>query len=361
MADNQANEADGKARGVGRVGRNGMVLAGLFFLLLFSAGVSLTVGDYSARLGELLRALFLGLREGGSGQPLLDTVVWSIRLPRICTAILVGSALAMAGAALQGLFRNPLADPGLIGVSSGGALGAVMVIVLVPLLLGSAFLAIWLLPLAAFVSGVLVTLMVYRIAWTGGRTEVTAMLLAGIAVNALIGALIGSLIFAASDDQIRTFVFWSMGSLAHGDWPLLGVAALGAIPGLVLLPTFARPLNVLLLGEAETYQLGYDTQRIKRYVIVLAAGMVGVSVAVSGIIAFVGLVVPHLLRLVIGPDHRLLIPASGLAGAVLLLWADMGARTLMAPAELPIGIITALLGAPFFLVLLMRSLAVNRG
>lgn len=337
--------------------REGLVLTVLAGLLLASAGFSLTIGEYPADWRAVLRAVALGLSDAGSGQAAIDTIVWSIRLPRVCTAILVGAALAMAGAALQGLFRNPLADPGLIGVSSGGALGAVAVIVFLPLLSVGALVTLWLLPIAAFFSGVAVTLVVYRIAWTGGRTEVTVMLLAGIAMNALIGAVIGTIIFMASDDQIRTFVFWSMGSLANGNWSLLGVSLLCIVPGLVLLPLFSRPLNTLLLGEAETYQLGYDIQRIKRSVILLAAGMVGAAVAISGIIAFVGLVVPHLLRVAFGPDHRLLLPASGLTGAILLLWADLGARTLMAPSELPIGILTALLGAPFFLVLLTRSLA----
>lgn len=337
--------------------RDRTILAALCGVLLVSAGYALTIGDYPADLRSVLRALSFGLTDGGSGQQMIDTIVWSIRLPRVCTAVLVGAALAMAGTSLQGLFRNPLADPALIGVSSGGALGAVAVIVLLPLFSAGAMVALWALPMAAFVCGVAVTLIIYRVAWTGGRTEVTAMLLAGIAMNALIGALIGVLIFSASDDQIRTFVFWSMGSLASGSWSLLGVSLLFMLPGIILLPTFSRPLNILLLGEAETYQLGYDVQRIKRQVILLSAGMVGAAVALSGIIAFVGLVVPHLLRIACGPDHRFLLPASGLAGAILLLWADVAARTLMAPAELPIGILTALLGAPFFLVLLARSLS----
>ena len=181
------------------------------------------------------------------------------------------------------------------------------------------------------------------------------MLLAGIAVNALAAAVIGTLIFTASDDQIRSFTFWSLGSLAQGTWPLIGFGALFIVPGLLLLPLAARPLNAFLLGEAEAFQLGFDTQKIKRVIIVLSAGMVGASVALSGIIGFVGLVVPHLLRLSLGPDHRLLLPLSALTGATLLIWADMAARVWAQPAELPIGILTALIGAPFFLGLLLKA------
>ena len=279
-----------------------------------------------------------------------DAVLWSIRLPRVVLGILVGGGLAMAGAALQGVFRNPLADPGLIGVSSGASLGAVAAIVLGFSAAGSNTL-----PLVAFVGGVAATLVVYGIARFDGRTEVVTLLLTGLAVNALCGAGVGYLLFIADDQQLRGVVFWSLGSLGGATWPLVLAAAPFILVAALVLPLLARALNLMLLGEREARHLGVEVERVRVLVIVLAALATGAAVAVAGIIGFVGLIVPHLVRLMAGPDHRLLLPASALLGASLLLFADLFARTVAAPAELPLGVVTALLGGPFFLWLLRRT------
>jgi iron complex transport system permease protein len=277
-------------------------------------------------------------------------VLWSIRLPRVVLGVLVGGGLAVAGAALQGVFRNPLADPGLIGVSSGASLGAVAAIVL-----GIAAAGSYTLPVLAFLGGVVATLAVYGVARFDGRTEVVTLLLTGLAVNALCGAAVGYLLFVADDQQLRGVVFWSLGSLGGATWPLVLAALPFVALAVLVLPLLARPLNLLLLGEREARHLGVEVERVRLLVIVLAALATGAAVAVAGIVGFVGLIVPHLVRLAAGPDHRVLLPASGLLGAALLLLADLFARTVAAPAELPLGVVTSLLGAPFFLWLLRRT------
>ncbi len=337
-----------------------ITLAVLLALVPALAFCSASFGTYHAvRAPEVLRVLghALGLG-GGHLDATVQTTVLDLRLPRVALAILAGAALAMAGAALQGLFRNPLADPALIGISSGAALGAVLMIVLGGGLLGGIVLALgaFALPVAAMTGGVVVTFLIYRLSKVEGRTHIALMLLTGLAVNALAGAGIGTLIYHSSDEQLRTWTYWSLGSLGKADWPQIGVAAMFIVPALLTLPWFARPLNTLLLGEAEAHHLGVPVQRVKRWVILLSAAMVGAAVAACGTIGFVGLVAPHLVRLVCGPDHRLLLPASALLGASLLLAADLAARTAgMGVEELPIGVVTALVGAPVFLALLWRA------
>lgn len=278
-----------------------------------------------------------------------------LRLPRLLLGILVGGGLAITGTVLQALFRNPMADPGLLGVSSGAALGAVSCIVLGVSLMPGLFIAFghWLILFTAFTGSLLSLSIVYRLARVGGRTDIPTMLLAGVAMNAITGALIGLLSYIASDAELRDLIFWSLGSLEVTDWSKLGVAAVIILPGCALILRYASALNANLLGEHEARHLGFDIERLKTRLVVLVSVVVGVIVAMSGIIGFVGLVVPHLLRLVIGPDHRLLLPASALFGATLLVVADIIARTLVSPAEIPIGIITAVLGGPFFLWLLI--------
>ncbi|MBK1706004.1 FecCD family ABC transporter permease [Halochromatium glycolicum] len=332
-------------------------LAALLALMLSVALLSIAIGPVAIPLAEVLHTL--GALAGlpvAEVAPQHEAVILSIRLPRTLLGLLVGAGLAVAGAAMQGLFRNPLADPGLIGVSAGAALAAVSVIVLGGQ--GLAFLTQALgpfsLPIAAFAGGLVTTLLVYRLASRDGRTSVTTLLLAGIAINALAGAGTGLLTYLADDQQLRTLTFWSMGSLGGATWPEVGSAALLIAVPLLALPLLARTLNALLLGEAEAGHLGIAVQRMQPLIVALAALAVGAAVAVSGIIGFVGLVVPHLLRLALGPDHRLLLPGAALLGGSLLLLADLLARTLVTPAELPIGILTALLGGPFFLALLLR-------
>ncbi len=284
------------------------------------------------------------------------TVVEQIRLPRVALGLLIGAALAICGAAMQGLFRNPLADPALIGISASAACGAVAVIVL-----GHRFFPMpppWLAPhllaLMAFVGAFAATLLIYRLSLHDGHPVVATMLLAGVAINALASALTAFLIFLANDQQVRDVTFWMLGSLGAATWTKVLIVAPGVALGVCALPFLARALNALLLGDAEAGHLGFDVVRTKWIVIMLSTLMVGTAVAFAGVIGFVGLVAPHAIRLAAGPDHRFLLPASAILGGTLLVAADLVARTVAAPAELPIGVLTAILGAPFFLWLLLR-------
>ncbi|OAB60988.1 hypothetical protein AY599_17975 [Leptolyngbya valderiana BDU 20041] len=335
-----------------------LALLGLVALLVVAFLLSLGIGAVRIAPLEVLSILSerLGLGPLVAHEPVEAAVLLSIRLPRACLAVLVGAALAIAGAAMQGLFRNPLADPGLIGISTGAALSAALVIVLggaLPLAV-TGLLRDALLPLAAFLGGLAVTWLVYRIASRDGRTEVATMLLAGIAINAVAGAGIGLLIFASDDQALRDLNFWLLGSLGGVTWDRLLIAAPFMLAPALAALWLARPLNALLFGETEALHLGFEVERVKRLVVVLSALAVGASVALTGVIGFVGLVVPHLVRLTLGPDHRALLPAALMLGASLLLLADLLARSLVLPAELPIGILTSCVGGPFFLWLLLR-------
>ncbi|MEX0408509.1 iron ABC transporter permease [Aquibium sp. LZ166] len=283
-------------------------------------------------------------------------IVYDIRLPRVILGILIGAALAVSGAVMQGLFRNPLADPGLVGVSAGAGLGAISVIVLGTTALGPVvqMFGIYALPFSAFLGGLATSLILYRVATRRGQTSIATMLLAGIALAAMAGAFSGVMVYLADDRQLRDLTFWGLGSLAGATWTKIAAAAPIIVVTLLAAPFLARGLNALSLGEATAHHLGVPVQRLKNVAIVAVAAAVGACVAVSGGIGFVGIVVPHLLRLLIGPDNRYLLPASALLGATLLLAADAVSRTIVAPAELPIGIVTAAVGAPFFLWILLR-------
>ncbi len=280
-------------------------------------------------------------------------IVWSVRLPRTLLAMLVGAALAASGAVLQGLFRNPLADPGLVGVSSGSVLAAVTTIVLGQSIFGTN--ATLFLPVASFIGGLFTTILLYTVATRNGRTYTATMLLAGIAISAIAMAATGVLIFMSTEQQLREFTFWSLGSLAGATWTKTASVAVFIIVALGLWPILARGLDRLALGESEASHMGVNVQVLKRVAIIATALLTGAAVAVSGAIGFIGLVVPHLLRLVMSPRHQYLIPAAALLGAILLLAADMIARTIVAPAELPIGIITACIGGPVFLWMLLTN------
>ena len=289
-------------------------------------------------------------------------VVMQIRLPRLALGILVGSALAVSGAVMQGLFRNPLADPGLVGVSAGAGLGAILAIVLGSALppAVSALAGYGLAPPFAFLGGWISTMALYAIATRAGRTSVATMLLAGIALGALTGALSGILVYLADDRQLRDLTFWGMGSLAGATWAKVCLVAPIIVLALSLTPRLARGLNALALGEPVAMHMGFPVQRMKNLAIFSVAAATGAAVAASGGIGFVGIVVPHLLRLASGPDHVRLLPNTALLGAALLVLADMIARSIVAPAELPIGIITAIVGGPFFLwILLKRRVVVD--
>lgn len=279
-----------------------------------------------------------------------------VRAPRVLLGALVGAALGIAGATLQGLFRNPLADPGLIGVSSGAALAAITVTMVGAGVSGALGVpATVLLSLAAFGGGLGAVLLVYRIATFEGRTSIATMLLAGIAINAVAAAATGVFVFASDDQELRDFIFWTLGGLGGVTWSSILTGGPLLILGLVAALFLARPLNALLLGQAEALHLGVDVDRVQRSVVWIAAITVGAAVALAGIVGFIGLITPHLVRMVAGPDHRIVLPGAALLGAALLVVADLASRTVVAPAELPVGVVTALLGGPFFLWLVVRD------
>jgi iron complex transport system permease protein len=335
-----------------RSGIGHLVIVALVLLLALSIFVSIVIGPTGVGLPDLLAYL------GGDAQTLDRQnliILEAIRLPRTAMGLLIGAALGVSGAMMQGLFRNPLADPGIVGVSSGAALAAVLAIVLGPTLLSplAAVFGNLFLPLMAFLGGLGNTFLLYAIATRDGRTSTTALILSGIAIAALTGAATGLLIFMADDRALRDITFWSLGSLSGANvTKILSILPFVSFV-LLIIPFVARGLDALILGDAAAFHMGVPVQRLKRMTILAVAAACGATVAAAGAIGFVGIVVPHLLRLAIGPSHRFLLPASALGGAALLLLADTAARTIAAPAELPIGIITALLGAPVFLMLLL--------
>lgn len=282
-------------------------------------------------------------------------IVTDIRLPRTLAGMMVGGALAVAGAVLQGLFRNPLADPMLIGISPGASLGAVIVIVVLAGASLGPIPSLYMLPVAACLFALGTILLLYSIATRRGRTSIATMLLTGLALAALANAMVGLLVFLSTDQQLRDFTFWSLGGLAGSTWPKVAIMGVCMALLLPILPRLAAGLDALLLGEAEAAHLGFKVQRLKGLAVLAVAVAVGASTAVAGPIGFVGIVVPHLLRLVIGPRHAGLLPASLLLGGALMVAADIVARLIVAPAELPLGIVTAFIGAPFFLWLLLRQ------
>lgn len=288
----------------------------------------------------------------------VKTLMVSIRLPRIVLADLTGMGLALAGSVLQAVFRNPLADAGVMGISSGAALGAATALVLGPGVLPAGLWAMGaegLVPVFAFAGALLTTVVVTLVARSSPWMPASQTLLAGIAVSALSGAGLGILTYLADDQALRSFTFWSLGSLASGTWEVITPVALILLPSGWALLRMASTLNLLLLGDREALHLGVDVRRLKRQVIVLAALVVGALVSVTGVIGFIGLVAPQFVRLSGFSDHRAILPLSALLGAVLMSVADLLARTMAAPAELPIGFLTALLGAPFFIWLLRRQ------
>lgn len=336
-----------------------IVLSLLMLLLIVAAVVSATIGAAGISLQRLMAAL---VGAGGDAATLSrdQLVLWSIRLPRIAVAIGIGALLALAGAIMQGMFRNPLADPSLVGVSSGAGLAAAATIVVGDRLLAGmgGQLPFEILPVAAFAGALVATMALHRIATYDGRTSIAIFLLGGLAVAALANAGIGLLVFLADDRQLRDVTFWLLGSLAGATWTKAWILAPFLVAALLVIPRLERGLDLLTLGEAEAFHAGVQVQRLKVVSIVLVSAVVGAAVAVAGVIGFVGIVVPHLLRLLVGPAHRILLPASMLLGATLMLCADTAARTLAAPAEVPIGIITAVIGAPFFIALLLRQRSV---
>lgn len=332
-----------------------VVFIGLTLLLLLAVMLSLMLGAVSIAPGDTLKVLFnpLSLEIPADSQMIIE----QIRLPRTLSGLLIGATLALTGAVMQGLFRNPLADPGLIGVSSGAALGAAVAITLGSVMLARLpqVLVPWITVLGAFAGGLLTTWLVYRLGQSAQGTSVASMLLAGVAIATISGAAIGLLGYLADDLVLRTLTFWNMGSLASAGYARLGILALCCALVWWRLLHQADVLNALLLGESEARHLGVNVERAKREMIALTALGVGACVASAGLIGFVGLVVPHLVRLLLGANNRSVLPAAMVLGGALLLLADVAARLVLAPAEMPLGILTALIGGPFFIGLLIRA------
>ena len=339
--------------------RSYFVLLGLLVFVGLASVLALGLGPVEISPLDLAQLLLarIGLLDGSTVDPIKQSVFEAIRVPRVLLGLLVGASLGAAGAAMQGFFRNPLADPGLIGVSAGGALAAVAVIVL-----GASTLAVWTtaigafaLPIAAFLGSLGAVALIYGVALVDGRVIVATMLLAGVAANALAFSGIGYLTFLADESQLRTLTFWTLGSLGGATWERIGPAIALMSISIAGLMTLTRPLNCLLLGEADAHHLGVRVEAVKARAALFAALGVGAATAVCGIVGFVGLVTPHIIRLMTGPDHRFVLPGAALLGGGLTVIADLIARLSVQPAELPLGVVTAAIGAPFFFWLLLRD------
>ncbi|MDB5197962.1 MAG: transporter permease [Flaviaesturariibacter sp.] len=324
----------------------------LLILLVWSAGV----GAVNLAPGEIVNLIRYKFGAPVSVNPIHEGLFFQIRLPRTVLCIFVGAALSISGALMQSLFRNPIVEPGLIGTSAGSALGAALLIVL-----GKAaffnqisFLGDLMMPACAFIGGLAATLLVYYFSANLNRVNISIMILAGIAVNAIANGATGFLAYIARDPQARSITFWSLGTLSGASWKMVSIVGISTVSGFLIALRFAKPLNALQLGDSEAGYLGVNTEKLKIAIILVNALLVSVATSMVGIIAFVGLIVPHLLRLLRGSDNRYLIIGSALLGPVILLLTDMVCRVVIAPAEMPIGIVTAFIGAPVFLFLLSR-------
>lgn len=319
----------------------GGVLVSLVLILIVSIVISTAVGPVNIPLKDVFTTI--ANFNTGEIEPINEAIILQIRLPRIILAVLVGSALAVAGATMQGVFKNPMADPYVIGISSGAALGASMAIML--------YISV---PVVAFLCAVGTAFLVYKIAKSNGKVPVETLLLSGIAVAAFFSAMT-SLVMYLAGENLHQIVFWLMGGLWTSDWDKVAVAFPPISLGIIGILVFSRDLNAMLLGEEPAQHLGIEVENVRRILLILVSLITGIAVSVSGIIGFVGLIIPHMVRIVVGPDHRILIPSSALVGAIFLVWTDALARTVIAPTELPLGIITALFGVPFFIYLLRRK------
>ncbi|WP_455476556.1 FecCD family ABC transporter permease [Bartonella sp. B17] len=343
-----------ESKRINRTNLRKILLLGLIIFLILGVFGGLLNGASNASLLNLIHTM-LTQDFSVSSKTRDYLILIDIRLPRVILGLLIGSALAVSGVLMQGLFRNPLADPGIVGVSAGASLGAILAIVFgiaFPSSIAS-FLEPYKVVVGAFFGGLLSTTILYAIATRHNCTSIAIILLAGIALGALSSAVVGTLIFIANDQQLRDITFWSLGSLAGATWLRVWLVLPFICAGLLFSPFLSRALNALTLGEAVASHIGFHIQRVKNIAIFLVALMCGSAVAVSGGIGFIGIVVPHILRQLIGSNHRYLIPYSALLGASLLIFADIFARLIVSPAELPIGIVTALFGSPFFLWILI--------
>lgn len=338
--------------GVQGLGTKPVLLMGLGLLAFAAVLAELALGPVQVPLTDIGKWL-TGDADAGTA-----AILGQIRAPRAVLAVLVGTGLALAGATMQGILRNPLADPGLIGVTGGASLGAVIVIVLGEVLFAGLPnpLRPFMLPFAAFIGAALVTAFVFVVARRGGQTNVATLILAGVAVNAIAAAGVGAMVYISDDQQLRNLTFWSMGALGGASWTIVAVTALIVAMSALALSRFDRALDLFQLGERAAYHSGLDVERIKLKAGLLTALAVGAVTAAAGPIGFIGLVAPHMARLIMGPGHRWMLPAAALIGTALILLADLCVRLAVPPAEPPIGLATSLIGGPFFLWLLMRRM-----
>jgi iron complex transport system permease protein len=333
-----------------------LILLLLFFVLIFTVIISSmigTMGPFGSKIKDTIpfeAAIDIILGKGDFWPDVYSTIILDVRLPRILLAVLVGCALAVAGTTMQGLFKNPMADPFIIGLAPGAAVGASCSI-----LLGlSVGISSYSTPFFAIVGALLTVFVVYNIARSGGRVKVEILLLTGIAVGSFLTAVMSFMMYMGGH-QFRFLFFWLLGGLYRASWDTVFITFFVVILGTVIIQLFARDLNAILLGEEPATHLGVNVKTVKKILIICSSLIAGIAVAFTGIIGFVGLIIPHMMRIIVGPDHRILIPVSGLAGGIFLVWADTAARTLISPTEIPVGIITSLCGAPFFIYLLHKS------
>ncbi len=325
----------------------------LFVVLIISIILNITIGAFSITISQILNALL-----NPNENKIYYQVIVDIRIPRVILGVLVGIAFGISGAMMQTLFKNPLADPSIIGVSAGASVGVVIFMLLgsfLPFVFYNGFLSYLSLPISAFLGALITIFAIYKLATIYNKVAVTVMLLAGIAINAMLGALVGLFTYVSTEEELKSFTFWTMGSLADGDMNII-LTMIPIVLGTYIFAIIKKvELNLMLLGEDEAKNAGVNSERLKKLVILFVSLSIGASVAFCGIIGFIGLVVPHISRLLVGSNHKFYLPVSAILGALILIWADSLARIIIAPAELPIGIITALLGAPFFLWLLIKN------
>lgn len=332
-------------------------------LMVLSLGLILSIGFFSV-IGTANISAIDTFRIVGSKTPIIknyidiadiekshQTIIWSIRLPRVLLGVLVGSSLAMAGTAFQGIFKNPMADPYVIGISSGAALGASIAIILG---INIAFINISTISIFAFIGALLAVFTVYNIARIKNKVPVTTLLLAGIGIGQFLTAIMSFLMVIYNKDMAK-IIYWTLGSLAGKGWYPLIKMTIPIVISMIFINFFARDLNIMLTGEESAQSLGVDVEKTKVYILILGTFMVSMVVSIAGIIGFVGLIIPHIVRIILGPDNRILLPASALVGGIFMVSADTIARTVISPVEIPVGIITALFGGPFFLYLLRKS------
>lgn len=327
-------------------------------LLIVSCLVSISIGSVSIEIKQIFSLILnrMGFENVQDFTTIQENVFWVLRFPRVLFGILVGIALGVSGVSLQGIFRNPLVDSGLIGIASGASLLASCFIVLSSYISFLSFFNAQLtMAFVAFIGAAVTAFLVYRVSLYNGKINITMLILAGVALNAVSGSLTGLLTYFADDRQLRDITFWTLGSLSGATWLSLAILAFFVIIPAFILMRYRNALNAFALGEKSAYFIGVDTKKVKFVVLLCSTAMVGATVAFSGIIGFVGLVIPHILRLVIGPNHRALMPLSALAGALLICLADLVSRTLINPIEIPIGIITSIIGAPILLIIILKQ------